>query len=99
MNGLYIVYDTNFVYVVFVVVMNSSALDLRDFDIAPDSPTSVRNLHLDLDEFDDASQLQHVFCRQMSSIEFEQEGVTETEKALQVKPKSVSLKKSHLKHL
>ncbi|KAK2190645.1 hypothetical protein NP493_72g03003 [Ridgeia piscesae] len=63
--------------------MNSSALDLRDFDIAPDSPTSVRNLHLDLDEFDDASQLQHVFCRQMSSVEFEQQGVTETEKALQ----------------
>jgi len=69
--------------------MNSSALDLRDFDIAPDSPTSVRNLHLDLDEFDDASQLQHVFCRQMSSVEFEQQGVTETEKALQVKPKSL----------
>ena len=64
--------------------MNTSGLDLRGFDIAPDSPASVRNLHLDLDQFDDPSRLQRTFCRQMSSVEFEQEGVTETEKALQV---------------
>ncbi|KAI0237560.1 hypothetical protein LSAT2_011872 [Lamellibrachia satsuma] len=64
-------------------IMNASALDLRGFDIAPDSPTSVRNLHLDLDEFDDASQLHHAFCRQISTVEFEEEGISETEKALQ----------------
>lgn len=70
-------------------VMNASALDLRGFDIAPDSPTSVRNLHLDLDEFDDASQLHHAFCRQISTVEFEEEGISETEKALQVMPASM----------
>ena len=69
---------------ILLSAMNTSGLDLRGFDIAPDSPASVRNLHLDLDEFDDPSQLQRTFCRQMSAVEFEQEGVTATEKALQV---------------
>ena len=48
------------------------------------SQQGIENGLEDKDEFDDANELSNIFCRQISEVEFENQGISETEAALKV---------------
>ena len=60
-----------------------SILSLEGFEVVPDTPGSVRGVHLE--DFSEATPLQQRFCQAVLSEEdYEKQTCSETEKALNV---------------
>ena len=61
-----------------------SPLTMRGFEVAPDSPISMHNVHVDMEQFLEASPLKHAYCELISEKEFEQQAENATSEALAV---------------
>ena len=57
---------------------------MRGFEVAPDSPISMHNVHVDMEQFLEASPLKHTYCEQISEKDFEQQATNATSEALAV---------------
>ena len=61
-----------------------SIISLDDFEVLPDTPGSLRSCQVNMEDFDEASPLSKVYCKQMSTEEYEDQCSTHTHGAIEV---------------